>query len=130
MRSNIVPLSLLLLVACASVSEELKPIPNPPNLVGKWKGEWGGNMVHPIGLVVWKQEGGRVSGTMTFSGGHGSPTSAHPASGTLGAKPDGSVWLMLDVEGRAFPLRVVSDKRLEGTGQSRGHFGPVTLTRE
>ena len=117
--------SLLLLVACATVPTVVKPVPNPPNLVGKWKGEWGGNMVHPIEMVLDTQREGIVSGRMTF------PHSNYAAvSGTIGAAQDGSVWVLLDVGGREFPLKVVSQKRLEGTGRSHGHFGPVTLTRE
>lgn len=116
---------LLLLVACATVPAAVKPIPNPPNLVGKWKGEWGGNMVHPMEMVVDRQREGVVGGWIIFPG----PT--HRLRGTVGAAPDGSVWVLLvDVGGREFPLKVVSEKRLEGTGRSHGHFGPVTLTRE
>ena len=93
-------LGLSVMAGCAAVTEQLIPIPNPPSLVGKWTGEWGGNMVHPIELVVERQDGGKLSGTMTFKH-HGSST--HRMTGSIGAKPDGSVWALLDVEGRDFP---------------------------
>ncbi len=84
-------------------------------------------MVHPIEMDVEKQEGAKVTGTMTFIP---RGRSTHRMSGTIGAKPDGSVWVVLDVEGRDFPLKVVSPKRLEGTGRSATHYGSVTLNRE
>lgn len=118
---------LIVLSACAIVTEQLTPVPTPPNLIGKWKGEWGGNMVHPIEMVVEKQEGGKVSGTMTI------PQGSYPMSGTIGAKADGSLWAIFAVVGPStwdFPLKVISEKRLQGTGSSKHHYGPVTLMRE
>lgn len=117
-----------IVTGCATVEETLAPVPTPPNLVGKWKGEWGGNMVHPIEVVVEDQQGQKVSGTMVFVV-HGSFT-YHRMRGSVGAKRDGSIWVLLDVGGRDFSLKVVSDKRLEGTGRSTGHYGPVSLSRQ
>lgn len=116
-----------ILAGCAITTDELKALANLPTLVGKWKGEWAGTMAHPIEMVIEKQEGGKVSGTMTF---YAHPTSTHRLTGTIGAKPDGSVWVLADVEGREFPLKVISERQLEGTGRSRTHVGPVTLVRE
>jgi len=113
--------------ACATVGEQLAPVAKPPRLTGTWKGEWGGNMQHPIALVVEKQDGAVVSGAMTFIHHR---TSTHRMTGRIGAKQDGSVWVLMDVEGRDFPLKVVCEQRLEGTGRSSGHQGPVILTRE
>lgn len=117
------------LASCAAVTEPLTPLATPPNLLGKWKGEWGGTMNHPIELVVEKQERTNVSGAYTFLRPGHSP-STHRMTGTVGAKPDGSVWALMDVEGREFSLNVVSERRLEGTGRSHQHYGPVTLSRE
>ena len=122
---------LVLLSGCAAVTEELTGVANPPNLIGKWKGEWGGNMIHPIEMVVEKQQEGKVSGTMTVFPQGGK--AIHKMNGTIGAKPDGTVWAILTVAGRtpwAFPLKVISENRLEGTGRSMTHDGPVTLNRE
>jgi len=118
----------LFLAACVTTTERLTPVANPPALMGKWTGEWGGTMVHPIEMEVEKQDGVKVTGTMTFILHSGRST--HRMSGTIGAKPDGSVWVVLDVEGRDFPLKVLSEKRLEGTGRSPMHYGPVTLNRQ
>lgn len=120
-------ISVFVLSACATIGEQLAPVANPPSLTGTWKGEWGGNMQHPIELVVEKQDGAAVSGTMTFIAHR---TSTHRMTGRIGAKQDGSMWVLMDVEGRDFPLRVVSGKRLEGTGRSHMHEGPVILTRQ
>ena len=117
------------LTSCAAVTEPLSPLPTPPNLLGRWKGEWGGNMNHPIEMVVEKQERASVRGAYTFFRPGYSP-STHRMSGTVGAKPDGGVWVLMDVEGREFSLKVVSDRRLEGTGRSGMHYGPVILSRE
>ncbi|MBI2878972.1 MAG: hypothetical protein HYY19_04535 [Candidatus Rokubacteria bacterium] len=78
-------------------------------------------------VVIEKQEGSVVWGTVSFHL-HGS-VSTHPMRGTTGTRPDGSVWVHLKTSGSEFPLRVV-DNRLEGTGQSARHYGPVILTRE
>jgi len=120
-------ISVFVLSACATVGEQLAPVAKPPSLTSTWKGEWGGNMQHPIELVVEKRDGAVVTGTMTFILHR---TSAHRMTGRIGAKQDGSVWVLMDVEGRDFPLKVVSEKRLEGTGRSSTHQGPVILTRE
>jgi hypothetical protein len=119
--------SVFILSACATVGEKLAPVANPPTLTGTWKGEWGGNMQHPIELFVEKQDGAVVSGTMTFIADR---TSTHRMTGRIGAKQDGTVWVVMDVEGRDFPLKVVSEKRLEGTGTSHMHQGPAILTRQ
>ena len=52
---------LVLLSGCTAVTEELTAVTSPANLLGKWKGEWGGNMHHPIEVVVEKQQEGKVS---------------------------------------------------------------------
>lgn len=120
-----------ILVGCAPAmgptTEPLTPGPTPTSLVGRWKGEWGGNMTHPMEVVIEKQEGSVVWGTVSFYL-HGS-ASAHPVRGTTGTRPDGSVWVHLKTSGSEFPLRVMGN-RLEGTGQSARHYGPVILTRE
>jgi hypothetical protein len=97
MRAMLV--SLLILAGCATAAEQLTPVPASATLIGKWKGDWGGNMTHPM-------------------------------SGTTGTRPDGSVWVYLNVGRVEFPLKVLSDKRLEGTGRSATHQGPVILSRE
>lgn len=125
---------LLTLAGCATAIEELKPVHNPPNLIGKWKGEWTGlPVVHPIEMVVDKQEQGKLSGTMTIV--HVIfPTLTHRISGIIGAKQDGSTWILLDVGAGTFSLKVISERRLEGTGESSEHnfrhYGPATLNRE
>ncbi|MGH7376905.1 MAG: hypothetical protein ACREKK_05755 [Candidatus Methylomirabilales bacterium] len=122
---------LVLLSGCAAVTEELTAVTSPPNLIGRWKGEWGGNMHHPIEVVVEKQQEGKVSGTMTFFPKWGKVI--HTMNGTIGAKPDGTVWANLTVAAPTpltFPLNVISENRLEGTGRSANHYGPVTLNRE
>lgn len=120
-----------ILVGCASVmgstTEPLTPGPTPTSLVGRWKGEWGGHMTHPMEVVIEKQEGSVVWGTVSFHL-HGS-ASTQPVRGTTGTRPDGSVWVHLTTGGSEFPLRVMGN-RLEGTGQSARHYGPVILTRE
>ena len=120
-------ISAFVLSTCATAGEQLTSVANPPNLTGTWEGEWSGTMQHFIELVVKKQDGAVVSGTMTFFARY---TSTHRMTGRIGAKQDGSVWVLMDVEGRDFPLRVVSEKRLEGTGRSHKHEGPVILTRQ
>ena len=122
----------LILVGCATVAETLAPIPSPPNLVGRWKGDWGGTMFHRVEITVEKQEAERISGTMTVFEPRRDPYTL-PMTGTIGAKKDGSVWAVLVIQARTtwdFPLKVVSEKRVEGTGRSPGHYGPVTLNRE
>lgn len=120
--------SVLFLVASATVAEESKPSPTAPNLVGTWKGEWGGHGAHPITLVVEKQDGDKVSGKVMM------PSGTYSVSGTIEARRDGTLWANLIVaSGRTpwdFPLKFVSEKRLEGTGRSPRHFGPVILDRE
>lgn len=111
----------------ATAEEQLTPVANPPNLTGTWEGEWSGNMRHFIELDVKQQDGAVVSGTMTFFVRY---TSTHRMTGRIGAKQDGSVWVLMDVEGRDFPLKVISEKRLEGTGRSHKHEGPVMLKRK
>ena len=119
------------LVGCAPrmgpTTEPMTPGPTPTSLVGRWKGEWGGNMTHPMVVVIEKQEGSVVWGTVSFHL-HGSAPTL-PVRGTTGTRPDGSVWVHLKTGGSEFPLRVVGN-RLEGTGQSASHYGPVILTRE
>ena len=51
-------------------------------------------------------------------------------AGTIGARKDSTVWLSMGVMRAEFLLKVVSDRRLEGTGRSPSHVGPVVLTRE
>ncbi len=51
-------------------------------------------------------------------------------AGIIGARQDGTVWLSIGVMRAELLLKVVSDRRLEGTGRSPSHFGPVILTRE
>lgn len=118
-------------VGCAPATrpsaEPLTPGPTPTSLVGRWRGEWGGNMTHPMGLVIEKQEASVVWGTVSFEL-HGS-VSTLPARGTTGTRPDGSVWVQLKAGANEFQLRAVGN-RLEGTGQSPRHDGPVILTRE
>lgn len=118
----------VILPSCATVTDEITPIQNPPNLVGKWRGEWGGNMVHPIEMMVEQQQGTGVSGKMTYLV-HGS-SFTHPMSGMVGGKQDGSVWIVLNVRGAEFLLKIVSKTRLEGMGRSSSHSGPVTVSRE
>lgn len=113
--------------AMAQTTEPLTPGPTPTSLVGRWRGEWSGNMTHPMEVVIEKQEGSVVWGTVTFYL-HGSvPTP--PMRGTIETRPGGSVWVHLKTCGPEFPLRVMGN-RLEGTGQSPRHYGPVILTRE
>lgn len=115
---------LFLAAACATVTADPRPLASPPNLVGRWLGEWGGNMPHAMEMVVERQDGSIVSGKMIF------PRATPALSGSVGAKDDGSVWVRLHAGESDFLLRVVSDRRLEGTGQSAHHFGPVTLNRQ
>lgn len=68
-----------------------------------------------------------MSGTVTYIT-HGRTT--HGMAGIIGARQDGTVWLSMGVMKAEFLLKVVSDRRLEGTGRSPSHFGPVILTRE
>lgn len=127
----VVAIFLVALFGCAAVTEELKPAAGAPNLVGTWKGEWGGNMTHPIEVVVEKQQEGKVSGKVTVSPAGSKAT--HSMTGIVGTKPDGSLWVVLTVAGPStwnFTLKVASEKRLEGTGRSPRHFGPLTLNRD
>ena len=131
-HSTVVLLALVaILGGCAPAmgpsTEPLTPGPAPTSLVGRWKGEWGGKMTHPMEVVIEKQEGSVVWGTVTFYLHGSAPT--HPMRGTTETRPDGSVWVHLKTSGSEFPLRVVGN-RLEGTGQSARHYGPVILTRE
>lgn len=120
-----------ILVGCApamgSATEPLTPGPGPTSLVGRWKGHWGGDMTHPMEVVIENQKGSVVWGTVTFYLHGSAPT--HPMRGTMETRPDGSVWVHLKTSGSEFPLRVMGN-RLEGTGQSARHHGPVLLTRE
>lgn len=93
-------ISVFVLSACTTVGEQLAPVASPPRLTGTWKGDWGGNMQHPIELVVEKQDRAVVSGTMTFIAHR---TSTHRMTGRIGAKQD-------------------------GTGTSHTHQGPVIVT--
>ncbi|MBI2459929.1 MAG: hypothetical protein HYV61_00080 [Candidatus Rokubacteria bacterium] len=83
-------------------------------------------MVHPIEIVVDKQEVGTVSGKMSIP-------AIYRMEGVIGAKPDGSLGVNLTVFGPSaweFQLKVISEKKLEGTGRSPRHYGPVVLDRE
>lgn len=112
---------------CATATEPLAPLADPPRLLGRWAGSWGGNMTHPMEMEIEKQRGAEVSGTATYIT-HGRTT--HGMAGIIGTRQDGTVWLSMGVMKAEFLLRVVSERRLEGTGRSPTHVGPVILTRE
>lgn len=112
---------------CATATEPLAPLADPPRLLGRWAGSWGGTMTHPMEMEVEKQRGAEVTGTVTYTT-HGRTT--YGMAGTIGARKDGTVWLSMGVMSAEFLLKVVSDQRLEGTGRSPSHVGPVVLTRE
>lgn len=112
---------------CATATEPLAPLADPPRLLGRWAGSWSGNMTHPMEMVIEKQRGAEVTGTVTYTT-HARTT--YGMAGTIGARKDGTVWLSMGVMSAEFLLKVVSDRRLEGTGQSPSHVGPVVLTRE
>ena len=113
--------------AIGATTESLTPGPSPTSLVGRWKGEWGGNMSHPMEVMIEKQEGSVVWGLVTYYLHGSAPT--YPARGTIETRPDGNVWVHLKAGVGEFPLRLIGN-RLEGTGQSARHYGPVILTRE
>lgn len=122
-------LAFLPLVAggCATAMEPLAPLADPPRLLGRWAGSWSGTMTHPMEMEIEKQRGTEVSGTVTYTT-HGRTT--HGMAGVIGARQDGTVWLSMGVMSAEFMLKVVSARRLEGTGRSPSHVGPVILTRE
>lgn len=128
--------SLVVLAGCAPAVESLRPAANAPNLIGEWKGQWGGldehrqPIGHPIRLVIGQHVATKVAGNVT-SFPHHRPPATDEMTGAVGTRHDGSIWVYAStVGGVDFRLKVVSDRRLEGEGIARNHTGPVVLTRE
>lgn len=132
--------SLVLLGGCAPAVEPLKPVSGAPNLIGEWKGQWGGSIMqgmhrgdsfmNPMTLVIGRHVQSEVAGNVTYFP-HPRPPATDQMTGTVGARQDGSIWVYVTtVGGVDFRLKVISDRRLEGEGSSQAHSGPVVLTRE
>ncbi len=106
------------LFGCATAS--LKPVNNAPNLVGRWEGMYQGSTIN---MLVQKQQGPSFAATISSSAWGDS----YDTTGTIGAGKDGTLWVEIEVgSGRRyhrFLMKLVSDRRLEGTDESLHHGG-------
>ena len=111
---------------------ELQPPPQSeiPDLTGKWKGTWGGDMVHRTEMFVKDQDGTTISGTIIYF--WRGKTYPNTITGTLGLNESGELTFVVKVtsESGTFTFTTVGPNRLEGKGSNISHRGPITLTRQ
>jgi len=104
--------------ATAPVTGDLKPVNNAPNLVGRWEGVYQG---YTINMLVQKQQGPSFAATISSQAWGNS----YDTTGTIGAGKDGTLWVVTEFgSGRRhhrFLMKLVLDKRLEGTDESLHH---------
>ena len=105
-----------------------------PNLIGEWRGNWSGNMDHPVTVSVEEQSGSEFSGTVTLVtkkwGTHETEMKGNISS------EDGILVVELEFwMGKSgsrhkdvFKFTTVEPNRLAGVGKGMRHEGPVTLT--